>query len=432
MNGHGNDPQCAVDDDVIRDSGMDAPRFDRLAATVSTIATRRGFVQLLASLPLFSLLTSSIRVGEEVEGKGRKKKDRGKGKGKNKDKDKLKTRPRAETCWRSGACVLRKGANVSRCNLAGYAAPSTLNCTGCNISRANLRGASLQGANLTRANLSGSCLVDADLTGAIVANSTNLYGAVVCRTRMPDGSLSNAGCGLGSECCPVCDATHPCEGGCCAADGSCQPGDTNAACGPSGGMCVPCTGDQVCNAAHVCILPEPTCGTPEGICRVFVSSTTHNGNFGGLGGADAFCQARANAAGLPGSYKAWLSDATGSPSTRFVRAPGPYQLIDGTPIANNWADLISGALDHAINIDENGDPLPEPDALNDVWTATTTRGDRYLIGNFVVDCENWSIADFDHFGALGTSSLADENWSVAGIAITCATRGNRLYCFQQS
>ena len=42
--------------------------------------------------------------------------------------------------------------------------------------------------------------------------------------------------------------------------------------------------------------------------RVFISSLEHNGNFGGLVGADHFCQDLADGAGLAGDYKAWLSD----------------------------------------------------------------------------------------------------------------------------
>jgi hypothetical protein len=173
------------------------------------------------------------------------------------------------------------------------------------------------------------------------------------------------------------------------------------------------------------------CGEPDGVCHVFITSTTHLGNFGGLGGADTFCQELATAAGLSGTYKAWLSDATGSPSTRFVQASGPYRLVDGTTIADDWADLINGSLDHAINRDEHGDPLPIPDDLLDVWTATTPSGTRYVFGTTIVDCENWSLRDIDHFGGLGSSSAADAHWTVAEAAITCATL-NRLYCFQQS
>ena len=79
-----------------------------------------------------------------------------------------------------------------------------------------------------------------------------------------------------------------------------------------------------------------------GPCRVFVTSTEYGGIIGGLTGADTICQQLAEASNLSGTYKAWLSDSTDSPSTRFVRSTGPYQLVDGTRIAANWTSLTDG------------------------------------------------------------------------------------------
>ena len=92
---------------------------------------------------------------------------------------------------------------------------------------------------------------------------------------------------------------------------------------------------------------------------VFVTSTSYDGNLGGLAGADAKCQDQADAAGLTGTFKAWLSDAKGSPSTRFTRSAGaPYVLVDGTVIADNYAGLTSGSLEHPINQTETGGAPP--------------------------------------------------------------------------
>ena len=140
-----------------------------------------------------------------------KGKGRGNGKGKSKDKgkgkDKQRTNAQAEQCWRAGACIAKKGANVSQCDLAGYTAPPSLNCTGCNLSRANLRGATFSGTNFTKANLSGACLVDADFTGATFANTTNLSNAIFCNTTMPDGSVNDSGLArAGRPAAPTCAA----------------------------------------------------------------------------------------------------------------------------------------------------------------------------------------------------------------------------------
>ena len=91
-----------------------------------------------------------------------------------------------------------------------------------------------------------------------------------------------------------------------------------------------------------------------GPCRVFVSSTTHSGNLGGLSGADTTCQNLANAAGLPGTYRAWLSDNTQSPSTRFATSTGAYALVNGVTIAASWTDLTDGTLASPITVTELG------------------------------------------------------------------------------
>jgi hypothetical protein len=63
---------------------------------------------------------------------------------------------------------------------------------------------------------------------------------------------------------------------------------------------------------------------------VFVTNGVFSGSFGGLPDADALCQAEAQAAGLAGTFKAWLSDTYDSPGTRFNKQGTPYQLVDGT------------------------------------------------------------------------------------------------------
>ena len=82
---------------------------------------------------------------------------------------------------------------------------------------------------------------------------------------------------------------------------------------------------------------------------VFITSTTYSGNLAGLTGADAICAARAQAATLVGTYKAWLADGNLSPMTRMTHGLGPYQLVTGTAIAQSWTDLVDGTLSVAVN-----------------------------------------------------------------------------------
>src|SRR5262249_60032996 len=98
-----------------------------------------------------------------------------------------------------------------------------------------------------------------------------------------------------------------------------------------------------------------------GTCkRVFVSSgvPAPSGKLGGVTAADTFCQTTADGKRLGGTWKAWISDTTSSPSTRFTQATVPYRLLDGSTIANNWMALVSGTLQHSINIQEDGTTPP--------------------------------------------------------------------------
>lgn len=360
---------------------MDARHFDDLA---KHLGSRRAAIGGLLAGLLLPLEAAARKKGKQRKRTG---KDRDKGKGKGKATKHKDATAEAEPCWRAGACIPKKGANVSRCDLGGYSPSATLDCTGCNISRANLHGANLSGANLTRANLSGSCLVDATLSGATTTNSTNLYNAIFCNTVMADGSINNSGCNLGTPCCPTCGPTRPCTGA-----------------------------NEVCSGGR-CVLP---CGA-GGPCLVFATSTNQQGGFGGLSGGDGICNTLAAAQGLPGPYKVWLSDSTGSPSTRFTQSTGPYVRVDGAFVANNWADLTDGSLLNPININESGVFIP---GNGNVWTNTNPDGTPSGIQN----CANWTVNGSNNaFGGIYDSTTA---WTT-GIQAGCGNNG-RLYCFQQA
>jgi len=171
-----------------------------------------------------------------------------------------------------------------------------------------------------------------------------------------------------------------------------------------------------------------------GVCTVFLTNAPGlNGNLGGLSGADATCQERAASVSppLPGTYKAWLSDSTGSPATRFRRSGQPYVLPDAarTVVANDWTDLTKCAgpaisdpcLAHPINAFENGAPSP---ALL-VWTNTTVQGTERLD-----TCNDWQSNAPALQGGKGEAGQRNEVWTESG-SIDCIAP-LALYCFQQS
>lgn len=142
--------------------------------------------------------------------------------------------------------------------------------------------------------------------------------------------------------------------------------------------------------------------------RVFISSVFFDGDFGGLDGADAACQDLSIRAGLPGKYRAWLSDSTGSPVSRFTHSTTPYMLVDGTIIAENWADLVDGQLNDAIYLQEDGSPSPAISSLlGQVWTSTDEAGSLNTAGGGDFHCENWSTSDGTIRGLVGSPNSAD-------------------------
>ena len=159
-----------------------------------------------------------------------------------------------------------------------------------------------------------------------------------------------------------------------------------------------------------------------GPCRVFVTENVSGGNLGGLAGADGICQQTADAKNFRGTYKAWLSDSTASPSTRFVRSTGPYVLLDGTKIAGSWTALTDGLLRAPINITEIRDTVADAAF---VWTNTLADGTAAPGDDH---CGNWMAAAVN--GGRGAHGSRDAPWTASGSS-PCST-GQHLYCFQQS
>ena len=162
---------------------------------------------------------------------------------------------------------------------------------------------------------------------------------------------------------------------------------------------------------------------------VFVTSDLYTSeDLGASIGADGKCTLRAALAGtLPAlanrTYKAWVSDANASTSAsaRLTHGTMPYRLANGTPVANDWRQLTSGTLLHAINLDERGTEVGQ----DFVWTGTTGFGQS--TGS---TCMNWSLNGAGNTGTVGGASAADNSsWTIAGTA-PCG-EGHRLYCIEQ-
>jgi hypothetical protein len=264
------------------------------------------------------------------------------------------------------------------------------------------------------------------------------------------GGSSSGGAG-GAQCVPgtsTCGSRHELQlcdsNGVLHAPVSCLNKCVNGACvdcDEGTTRCTSFTTQQTCKGGqwtldedclNVCI--ANACGTRAG--RVFVTSRAFvGGDLGGLTGADEACAMLATAAGIGSSYAAWLSDSTESPATRFIQNHGPYQLVDGTIVANNWADLASGSLRHPIDLTEMGtmpafkSTAPCSESFP-VWTNTRPNGSTFDSG---LDCGDW-LDPMGRNAALGDSQSTTAGWtqscSFFMSRVVCEDTAG-LYCFEQ-
>ena len=153
--------------------------------------------------------------------------------------------------------------------------------------------------------------------------------------------------------------------------------------------------------------------------RVFVTSVGYNGNLGGLSGGDSKCQARANAAGLDGTWTAWLSSSSVHAKDRIPDQA--YYLVDKTTkVCNNKADLIDGSIQTTISINEFG--ASQGNVF--IWTGTNANGTAHT-----ETCSSWTSAGSSVYGRYGWNIYTDGLWTNRGKG-ACSS-AYKLYCFEQ-
>jgi hypothetical protein len=241
--------------------------------------------------------------------------------------------------------------------------------------------------------------VDDDCDGVVDGAPATAACLAVAGNRT--GSCTAGACVYG-DCAPGfgnCDTTAPdCEQDLTA---------SNVHCGRCGNACA---GREYCQGS--------ACSYPR---RVFVSSAAVAPTFGSAAGADALCQGYADARSLGGTWRAWVADRTSTPSMRFARSTHRYETLDGTKIADDWADLSDGTLDAPIRRDQAGALVTSYEA----WTGTNAAGTATTRA-----CMDWSsTSPSGDFPSVGTPTLGG-GWAAAYTRF-CDTAGVRLLCFEQ-
>lgn len=175
--------------------------------------------------------------------------------------------------------------------------------------------------------------------------------------------------------------------------------------------------------------------------RIFVTAaTTGNGNLAsgysnGIAGADARCSADANKPST-GTYKALLTDGTGSPNRRaclnancssgpsegidwVLRANTAYFRADFTPIATTNANKIFAfSLTNAIQGGASAGQTVWLDLGSD-WRSVST-----------LHCGQWTIGSNVDSGGVVDPTLTNSS-AISGGSTTCNATTKKLYCVEQ-
>lgn len=172
----------------------------------------------------------------------------------------------------------------------------------------------------------------------------------------------------------------------------------------------------------------PLCTNWESSVRVvFVTSNTVTGAIGGLAAADTICQNEANAAGLLGTYIAFLSNSVNPGSTIDLINNNPASLKyirpDSTTVANSTAEFLSTTHLAPISLTASGTTITG-DAR--VWTG-------YINDNGTItpnqNCSDWTDATpWTAGGANGIATETDARW-FHDYGTYC-TEYHHFYCVQ--
>jgi hypothetical protein len=173
---------------------------------------------------------------------------------------------------------------------------------------------------------------------------------------------------------------------------------------------------------------------------VFTTKASFDGNLGGIAGADAKCNTYAKAAGLPGTFRAWLSDSSTDARTRVPEA-GPWRVLnkEGKQADVAFQDRAAweGYPRVPIKNTEFGKELHDLSGTTTTeipytWTGTNLGGTKHGC-----HCKDWSTsnnptscANGEYGGVIGSryGGASDEKWTYVGPNPCNAKSG--LLCYQ--
>jgi len=201
-------------------------------------------------------------------------------------------------------------------------------------------------------------------------------------------------------------------------------------------------------------------GEEENSLSFFVTSTTHDGDVGGLAGADGICQTLAGNASAAGkTWRAYLSAANGGTPihARSRIGAGPWHNASGAMIAADLTELHGLIGDPDVFVTETGDKVNgqwngsngqngAPANEHDIMTGSDSQGMLLLEAELTTTCDDWTsnaltpgpqVGHTDGMGPMmDTSQPRFTSWngghaargcSAADLSMTGST--GRFYCF---
>jgi hypothetical protein len=161
--------------------------------------------------------------------------------------------------------------------------------------------------------------------------------------------------------------------------------------------------------------------------RMFVTSQSYTGDFGGVAAADSICNTLAKAAILGGTWKSFLSDSTAGAMDRLQEL-GPWYRVEAggqrtTKVFNNRTGFTVGAL--AAPNNEYGASIATSVR---VWTGTRADGGT----DGAQTCSEWTATTGYGTDGNPNSLLATgPKWMHSAEGAAPCTLAKRLYCFEQ-
>lgn len=170
--------------------------------------------------------------------------------------------------------------------------------------------------------------------------------------------------------------------------------------------------------------------------RVFVSSATYTGLLdpdsgasNGIVDGDRMCNSLAHAAGLGGTWRAFLasySSAGGAVSAPdHITEVGPWYLVDGTTLVFAGKSAFDAGPAHPLDRDERGMAVADAAA----WTG---------VSGSLTFCNSWTSESPNNRGLYGVVGATNGDWFLTPSANPFGPDAgascdhlNHLYCFEQ-